>query len=126
MEIDKTIVFVECENRNHNGLSLVMEGARLPNSHIGQDAAFLAFLLGNFEATVESLHEENSRLREAIVKHRAAQGHDMCHENDTELYAILDDGVEVNHAPPPRCEFRQKCREYYESRPGAEKKDDGW
>lgn len=76
--------------------------------------------------TLLQLKERVKALEAAIRKHREATGHSMCHENDDELYVVLGDGVKVNHTPPPRCEFRQKCREYYESRPGAEKIDDGW
>jgi hypothetical protein len=65
-------------------------------------------------------------LETAIRKHHEAQGHDMCWENDEELYAVLKDDVKVDHTPPSRCEFRERCRQYYESRPGAEIKEDDW
>ena len=133
VDIDKTIIGAECGNRDHDGLRDVLDGARLPDSTFGNDAAFVAFLLEEYDTLVEDLKNQvehfavkNDTLRDAIKKHRAAQGHEMCHENDDELYAVLNDDVSIDRKTPPRCEFRQKCREYYESRPGAEKLDDGW
>lgn len=55
-------------------------------------------------------------LEEAIRKHRAATGHEMCHENDEELWAVLGDGVSVDHTPPPWCEFMQRCAAYRASK----------
>lgn len=130
---NKTIIGAECDNRNHDGLTTVMHGNRLPDDTLGQDAAFIAFLLGEYEALVTDLERQvehfavkNAVLRGAIMRHRSAQGHNLCHENDTELYSALEDGITVDHTAPPRCEFREKCREYYESLPGAEKAEDGW
>jgi hypothetical protein len=78
------------------------------------------------QAEIDALKAEISLLRAAIAKHREASGHEQCWENDEELYAVLGDGKTTEKFLPPRCEFRQKCKEYYESRQGAEKKDDGW
>lgn len=117
---------MDCKDRNHTGLDKVMLGARLPDETLGQDAAFLAFVLGGLEALVSKLETENSRLRGAIEKHREASGHEQCWENDEELYEALQDGKTSEKTLPPRCEFRQKCKEYYESREGSVKKDDGW
>lgn len=133
MDTYKTTCAVECDNRNHDGISLVMEGARLPNPMLGQDAAFIAFLLKEYDRLtdhldrqIERMAVQNAMLRKAIERHRDAQGHDLCQENDDELYDVLNDGVKVDRKLPPRCEFRRECRKYYESRPGAEIKDDGW
>src|SRR5277367_3599097 len=108
MDPEKTTMAVECENRNHDGISLVMEGARLPNPFLGQDSAFLAFLLEDYEKLsndlerqVEHFALQNAILRGAIMRHRSAQGHNLCHENDDELYAVLDDGLKVDRKLPP-------------------------
>lgn len=116
----------DCKDRNHVGLDKVMLGGRLPDPSLGQDAAFLAFVLGGLEALIDKLQAENARLRDAIEKHREANGHNQCWENDEELYEALQDGKTVEKHLPPRCEFRENCRKYYESRKGAEKKEDGW
>lgn len=108
----------DCKDRNHVGLDDVVMGKRVLDD-LGQDAAALAFMLRNREDRIRELEG-------AIRMHKAAQGHEMCWENDETLYSVLPEQNKVDHTPPARCEFRQKCRAYYESRPGAEKKDDGW
>ena len=75
---------------------------------------------------VEELQKRIKELEDAIRKHREANGHDQCWENDEELYSILKDGVEIKKDLPPRCEFRQRCKEYYESRRDAQIEKDGW
>lgn len=55
-------------------------------------------------------------LEAAIKKHREQTGHEMCWENDEELWAVLGDDVKVDHTPPEWCEFIQKCAEYRKSR----------
>lgn len=55
------------------------------------------------------------RLREAIRRHRDAEGHDRCWLNDADLYAQLPEGQQL--APPvmpPKCEFLDRCKQYYE------------
>lgn len=116
----------ECLDRNHVGLDRVMLGQRLPDPSLGQDAAFLAFTLGGLETLVAKLMDENARLRGAIEKHREVNGHNQCWENDEELYAALQDGKTVEKILPPRCEFRENCKKYYESRKGAKIEKDGW
>lgn len=59
---------------------------------------------------------EYRRLVEGIEKHRSATGHEMCHENDEELWALLADGVTIDHTPPPWCEFMHKCALYRASK----------
>ena len=59
---------------------------------------------------------EYRKLLVAIEKHRSATGHEMCHENDEELWAILSDGVTLDHAPPPWCEFMSRCALYRASK----------
>lgn len=82
--------------------------------------------IDQLEKLVDILLTNNQKLREAIRKHQDAQSHEMCWENDETLYACLGERGRVDHTPPPRCEFRAKCKEYYESRPGADKAPDGW
>lgn len=115
----------ECNDRNHAGMDELMMGARLPNPDFGQDVAFLAFVIGGLESLVDQLQEENNTLRKAIEKHRDANEHNQCWENDEELYNTLQEG-KIEKKLPARCDFRRKCREYYESRKDAEIKDDGW
>jgi hypothetical protein len=67
------------------------------------------------------LAERVAVLEAAIRKHRAATGHDMCWENDEELWEVLGDDVREDHTPPPWCEFMQRCAAYRASRDGR-----GW
>jgi len=55
-------------------------------------------------------------LENAIKKHREQTGHEMCWENDEELWQVLEDGIKLDHTPPEWCEFMQKCAEYRKSR----------
>lgn len=57
-----------------------------------------------------------SVLRAAIENHRSKTKHEMCWENDEELWAVLDDGVKIDHTPPPKDEFLRRCAEYCSSR----------
>ena len=52
----------------------------------------------------------------AIRYHRAQTGHNMCWENDKELWKVLGDETDIDHTLPERCEFLRKCEEYYDSR----------
>lgn len=56
------------------------------------------------------------KLTKAIEKHRTATGHEMCWENDVELWKSLNDGVELDHTPPSWCEFMTKCAAYRASK----------
>jgi hypothetical protein len=55
-------------------------------------------------------------LEDAIRKHRNATGHEMCWENDEELWLILKDNICIDHKPPEWCEFMKKCAEYRASK----------
>lgn len=90
------------------------------------DNEILKAKISHQELKITFLEARIAILEDAIRKHRDAQGHEMCWENDLELYQVLKDKIETDHRPPSRCEFRQKCREYYESRPDASKIEDGW
>lgn len=60
--------------------------------------------------------ERIKQLEDAIRKHRAQTGHDMCWENDEELWQALGDGVDIDHTPPPWCEFMHRCAAYRASK----------
>jgi 8-oxo-dGTP diphosphatase len=64
----------------------------------------------------EQLKRRVEELEAAIRKHREATGHNMCWENDEELWAVLADGVVLDHTAPEHCEFFRKCIEYRESK----------
>jgi hypothetical protein len=55
-------------------------------------------------------------LEDAIRKHRSATGHDMCWENDVELWSVLKDNVKMDHTPPPWPEFMKRCAAYRASK----------
>lgn len=66
--------------------------------------------------TEHSLRARIQELEDAIKKHRAAVGHDLCWENDDELHSVLKDGVVVNHTRPTKSEFMTRCEQYCDSR----------
>jgi hypothetical protein len=60
-----------------------------------------------------------ARVREleaAIKKHRRQTGHNMCWENDEELWRVLGDKKKVDHTPPPWEEFMRRCAAYRASK----------
>jgi len=61
---------------------------------------------------------EAKKLRDAIEKHRAQTGHNMCWENDEELWSVLGDSVSFDHTKPDRKEFLKRCEQYCDSRKG--------
>lgn len=63
-------------------------------------------------ASDEDPGERLARLEAAIRRHRAAQGHDLCWENDIELWSALGDGVQVDRQVPPWPEFMSRCAAY--------------
>ena len=56
-----------CGDRNHIGLEKVMLGARLPNPELGQNAAFIASLLGKLEADLAACREALTALLNRYV-----------------------------------------------------------
>jgi len=66
------------------------------------------------------LRLENARLRarvfeleQSIAKHRAADGNDLCWENNLELWATLKDDVPYPHKSiPPWPQFLSNCVKY--------------
>ena len=73
--------------------------------------------------------EEITRLKDAIRKHRNARGHDRCHVNDIQLYAVLigepvptDEELKL----PPWEEFEPMCKLFHQTRqPYNETQADG-
>lgn len=66
----------ECNNRNHDGLFAVISGRRLaePCPELGQDAAMVAFMMGNFEKGIQEWKEKYEDLLETMdVKVSQAQ-----------------------------------------------------
>jgi hypothetical protein len=63
----------------------------------------------------KELRNEIIRLRNAIRKHRDAKGHNLCWENNLELYALLPETIEVDPEVPPFAEFLRNCIAYRES-----------
>lgn len=74
--------------------------------------AFCEKCLGVFEL----VNSKVKFLEDAIRKHRDATGHDMCWENDEELWSVLKDGVKLDHTPPTWCEFMKNCAAYRASK----------
>jgi hypothetical protein len=60
----------------------------------------------------EPAEERAARLEAAIRKHRAAQGQDLCWENDIELWEALGDHEKVDRKVPPWPEFMAGCVRY--------------
>ena len=65
---------------------------------------------------IYQLYNRVEELESAIKKHRDQTGHNLCWENDQELWAVLNDGVVIDHTPPAWDEFMLKCVEYRKSR----------
>lgn len=65
---------------------------------------------------VTALGEEVLRLREVIRLHHSRTGHEMCFENDEELWSAVPDLPKLDHFPPAWCEFMQKCAQYRASK----------
>ena len=62
----------QCTIKEHNGLEVLLlpekfsERPRLPNPNLGQDVAFIAFLMDRQDKRIEHLLEENARLQKEI------------------------------------------------------------
>lgn len=70
----------------------------------------------------EALKQRVRELEDAIRKHREQTGHNMCWENDEELWAVLKDGVKIDHTAPPWQEFMTKCAAYRASKDEREER----
>jgi len=80
----------------------------------------MAFSLDFFgyKVVLDSATARIAELEEAIKKHRAQTGNNLCWENDLELWAILkDEDPQYPHKTlPNKEEFLRNCKAYYESR----------
>lgn len=47
----------------------------------------------------------------AVVAHHAKRGHELCWQNDDDLYAVFG-LIPPNRELPPRAEFSRRCKEY--------------
>jgi len=72
--------------------------------------------LGIFGQRLNKARGRIEELESAIRKHRDQTDHNMCWENDQELWAVLNDSVVLDHTPPDWDEFMIKCVEYRKSR----------
>lgn len=82
----------------------------------GSNVADPAFIAISWEA-VRDLVAEVERLYFAIRTHRDQKGDDRCWLDDIELYKVLGEAVSIDVTGlPPRCDFLESCRRYYEQR----------
>ena len=66
---------------------------------------------------LKKMQERIDKLEDAIRRHRDAAGHELCWQNDYELYSVLGESeVDKRDTLPPREEFLERCESYYESR----------
>ena len=67
--------------------------------------------------TIDEQKAELDRLKAAIRKHRDQKDDDRCWMDDQELYAVLGhEGVQADTGLPPRDEFLESCRRFYDQR----------
>ncbi len=66
--------------------------------------------------SVTELQNRILELESAIRKHREQTGHNMCWENDEELWSTLGDSIKIDHTPPPWEEFMHRCAAYRASK----------
>ena len=64
----------------------------------------------------EALQIRIKTLEDAIRKHRDQRGDDRCWLDDKELYGVLKDGKQADFSLPPKCEFLESCRRFWEQR----------
>jgi hypothetical protein len=55
-------------------------------------------------------------LENAIRKHASATGHNLCWENDVQLWSVIGITDYPHHTLPEQGEFEDNCKQYYESR----------
>lgn len=91
-------------------------------SHVGSECVGLLIATKSW---LEKIDDDNIKrieeLENAIRKHRSATGHNMCWENDEELWVVLKDNIEINHKPPGWCKFITNCIKYRASKDKNEK-----
>jgi len=71
---------------------------------------------GSYQDQMRELEDRIRTLEMAITRHhQKTKGHNMCWENDVELWKAV--GIKADHPDPPDwCEFMTKCAEYRKSR----------
>lgn len=69
-----------------------------------------------YENLIQEYRQDKELYQNAIKKHREQTGHNMCWENDEELWSVLKDGIVIDHTPPNWCEFMTKCAQYRASK----------
>lgn len=68
-------------------------------------------------ADIEKLLADYTVLYNAVRKHMEQSGHDLCWENDLELWKNIDPNVKYPHETLPAEEtFEAECKRYYKSR----------
>lgn len=69
-------------------------------------------------AELSETREELRRVKAAIETHRDQTGHNLCWLNDKKLWEETLGPQNSDHLKtlPPRSEFLEGCRQYYESR----------
>lgn len=92
------------------------EVGRLFSRHEVKSGNQTLFLCHKCVAVYEMVSPRIQELEAAIRKHRQATSHDMCWENDVELWGVLKDSPKMDHTPPPWCEFMQRCAAYRASK----------
>lgn len=69
-------------------------------------------MTNNSYDTINALYQRVQKLENAIRKHRDASGHDLCWENDIELWSVLDGECVPRKEVPSWCDFIQNCAKY--------------
>lgn len=69
-------------------------------------------------AELSETREELRRVKSSIEIHREQTGHNLCWLNDKKLWDETLGPSDIDHRSslPPRSEFLEGCRSYYESR----------
>ena len=88
---------------------------RLEEHHL-EETSWMIGEIQHLEGKWTHANEAYRVLEDSIKKHREQTGHNMCWENDQELWSVLNDGVKTDHTPPKWDEFMIKCVEYRKSR----------
>lgn len=73
------------------------------------------------QITYKTMAIEVQKLRDAIRKHRDEKFHDRCWEDDKKLYKTLPEGLKGDQSLPPKEEFLENCKRYWEHRKDSTK-----
>jgi hypothetical protein len=72
---------------------------------------------------IDYLREKIYELEDAIRNHRDQKGDDRCFLDDMELYKVLGDKVPFDNRLPPKCDFLESCKRFWEQRQYPPEKD---